>query len=87
MTPKISHTDADSPFVSRTNTTSPSTREASPDHPRRARACASCDEPARFITPVGLFCGTHAMSATLHQEKGSDRWMPVPIQDVGEGGD
>lgn len=40
--------------------------------------CAWCEKPAGFITPLGLLCADHAMAATLNQEKGDDRWMPVP---------
>jgi hypothetical protein len=47
---------------------------------RQPRNCASCEQTARFITPVGLFCPDHAMAETLRQEKGDDRWMPVPLQ-------
>jgi hypothetical protein len=28
---------------------------------------------------MGLLCADHAMAATLSQEKGDDRWMPVPV--------
>lgn len=41
--------------------------------------CAWCEKPAGFITPLGLLCADHAMAATLSQEKGDDRWMPVPV--------
>jgi hypothetical protein len=40
--------------------------------------CEWCEKPAGFITPLGLLCADHAMAATLNQEKGDDRWMPVP---------
>ncbi len=41
--------------------------------------CEWCEKPAGFITPLGLLCADHAMAATLNQEKGDDRWMPVPV--------
>jgi len=41
--------------------------------------CSWCEKPAGFITPLGLLCADHAMAATLNQEKGDDRWMPVPV--------
>lgn len=41
--------------------------------------CDSCSEPAGFITPVGLLCADHAISATLSQTDSEDRWMPVPL--------
>ncbi len=40
--------------------------------------CEWCEKPAGFITPLGLLCADHAMAATLNQEKGDDRWMPIP---------
>ena len=43
------------------------------------KRCESCERPAGFITPLGLLCADHAMAATLDQEKGDDRWMPVPV--------
>lgn len=44
------------------------------------KRCAWCEKPAGFITPLGLLCADHAMAATLNQEKGDDRWMPVPVR-------
>jgi hypothetical protein len=44
--------------------------------------CSSCEKPAGFITPLGLLCADHAMAATLNQEKGDDRWMPVPVNNT-----
>lgn len=41
--------------------------------------CEWCEKPAGFITPLGLLCADHAMAATLNQEKGDDRWLPVPV--------
>ena len=43
------------------------------------RPCARCEKTAGFITPLGFLCADHAMAATLSQEKGDDRWMPVPV--------
>ncbi len=40
--------------------------------------CELCEKPAGFITPLGLLCADHAMAATLNQERGGDRWMPIP---------
>ncbi len=46
----------------------------------RTDRCASCSQPASFITPVGMFCADHAMAETLNQGANAERWMPVPIQ-------
>lgn len=59
------------------------TKEASPADKVTTESakkhCAQCEKPAGFITPLGLLCADHAMAATLNQEKGDDRWMPVPV--------
>lgn len=62
-----------------TQTTKPSPAGIETLTSGKNRLCARCEKTGGFITPLGLLCADHAMAATLSQEKGDDRWMPVPV--------
>jgi hypothetical protein len=63
--------------MTQTTKSSPANTETLPSG--KNRPCARCENIGGFITPLGLLCADHAMAATLSQEKGDDRWMPVPV--------
>ena len=63
--------------MTQTTKSSPTSTETLPSG--KSHPCAKCEKTGGFITPLGLLCADHAMAATLSQEKGDDRWMPVPV--------
>jgi hypothetical protein len=63
--------------MTQTTKSSPNSTKTLPSG--KSHPCARCEKTGGFITPLGLLCADHAMAATLSQEKGDDRWMPVPV--------
>ena len=39
--------------------------------------CQRCAESGRYLTPLGILCGPHALEATIRQPSGTESWIPL----------
>ncbi len=47
----------------------------------QALPCNACDRQARFLTPYGLKCPTHALETAIYdQERSEEGWLPIRIR-------
>ncbi len=46
-----------------------------------ALPCNACKRQARFLTPYGLKCPTHALETAIYDEQRSEQgWLPIRIR-------
>jgi hypothetical protein len=46
-----------------------------------ALPCNACRKQARFLTPYGLKCPTHALETAIYDEEGAaEGWLPIRIR-------
>lgn len=46
-----------------------------------ALPCNACRREARFLTPYGLKCSTHALETAIYdEESAAEGWLPIRIR-------